>query len=102
MVDMRGRYNVERWRLWPRIEFDVRRTAEGELIAYHDAAVDRIPVSALARTEIAERTGHLPPLLAEVLELAAGRIKLDVELTQPGTPPPSWNRSAGRSSPIRC
>jgi glycerophosphoryl diester phosphodiesterase len=67
-----------------RIEFDVRKTSEGELIAYHDPIVRGDPVGALTRSEIRTRTGHLPPLLTEVLELAHDRIKLDIELKEPG------------------
>jgi glycerophosphoryl diester phosphodiesterase len=66
------------------IEFDVRRTRDGELIAFHDAAVDGAPVSALTRDEIEAAAGVRPPLLAEVLRTCAGRIRLDVELKEDG------------------
>lgn len=66
------------------IEFDVRRTSDGELIAFHDPLVDRVPVAKLTRAEMAERLGYAPPLLDEVLELTAGRIGLDVELKEDG------------------
>jgi glycerophosphoryl diester phosphodiesterase len=66
------------------IELDVRRTRDGKLIAFHDALVDGQPVGSLTRAEIAGATGHKPPRLAEVLELAAGRIGLDVELKEGG------------------
>jgi glycerophosphoryl diester phosphodiesterase len=67
-----------------RIEFDVRRTADDELIAFHDGTLDGAPVRALTRDEIARRTGHLPPTIDEVLELARGRIGLDVEMKEGG------------------
>jgi glycerophosphoryl diester phosphodiesterase len=66
------------------IEFDVRRTRDDELIAFHDADVAGVPAGSLTREEIGERTGHPPPLLNEVLGLARGRIQLDVELKEDG------------------
>ena len=62
------------------IEFDVRRTRDGELIAFHDAVAGGVPVSGLTRDEIEAAAGVRPPLLAEVLRVCAGRIRLDVEL----------------------
>src|SRR5579871_3785320 len=69
------------------IEFDVRRTRDGELIAFHDAAVGGTPVSGLTREDIAAAAGVRPPLLAEVLSTCAGRIRLDVELKEDGYVP---------------
>lgn len=66
------------------IEFDVRRTRDGELIAFHDASAGGVPVSALRREDIEAATGVRPPLLAEVLLTCAGRIRLDVELKEDG------------------
>jgi glycerophosphoryl diester phosphodiesterase len=69
------------------IEFDVRRTRDGELIAFHDADVAGAPVSGLTRDDIAAAAGVRPPLLAEVLRACAGRIRLDVELKEDGYVP---------------
>jgi glycerophosphoryl diester phosphodiesterase len=66
------------------IEFDVRRTADDQLIAFHDAAVGGRPVRTLTRAEIGAAHGGRPPLLAEVLDLTRGRIGLDVELKEDG------------------
>lgn len=66
------------------IEFDIRRTRDGELIIFHDAELAGTAVSALTRDEIATVTGASPPLLEEVLELAAGRIAVDAELKENG------------------
>ena len=66
------------------IEFDVRRTRDGELIVFHDAELAGAPVASLSRSEIEDLTGRSPPLLAEALELARGRIALDVELKEDG------------------
>ena len=62
------------------IEFDVRRTRDRELILFHDAEIAGVPVANLTRVEVEDRAGVLPPLLEEALELARGRIWLDVEL----------------------
>ena len=69
------------------IEFDVRRTRDGELIAFHDADVAGAPVSGLTRDDIAAAAGVRPPLLADVLRACAGRIRLDVELKEDGYVP---------------
>jgi glycerophosphoryl diester phosphodiesterase len=66
------------------VEFDVRRTRDRALIVFHDAEVAGAPVASLTRPEIEDLAGVLPPLLEEVLELARGRIALDVELKEDG------------------
>jgi glycerophosphoryl diester phosphodiesterase len=66
------------------VEFDVRRTRDGELIAFHDALAGGAPVRGLTRDEIEAAAGVRPPLLAEVLRACAGRIRLDVELKEDG------------------
>ena len=66
------------------IEFDVRRTRDGELITFHDAELAGAPVASLTRSEIEELAAVRPPLLEEALELALGRITLDVELKEDG------------------
>jgi glycerophosphoryl diester phosphodiesterase len=65
-------------------EFDVRRTADESLVVFHDASVSGIPVGRLTRSELTTLTGNTPPLLAEVLDLLQGRIRLDVELKEAG------------------
>lgn len=66
------------------VEFDVRRTRDGELIAFHDAAVGGVPVGGLTLDEIEAAAGVRPPLVAEVLRACAGRIRLDAELKEDG------------------
>jgi glycerophosphoryl diester phosphodiesterase len=66
------------------IEFDVRRTRDGELITFHDAQVRGTPVGELTRADIAAGAGVRPPLLTEVLQACAGRVRLDVELKEDG------------------
>jgi glycerophosphoryl diester phosphodiesterase len=69
------------------IEFDVRRTRDGALIAFHDAQVAGTPIGRLTRDEIEKAAGVRPPLLTEVLATCAGRIRLDVELKEDGYVP---------------
>jgi glycerophosphoryl diester phosphodiesterase len=66
------------------VEFDVRRTRDGAMIAFHDPSVGGRPVGELTRDEIEEAAGVRPPLLTEVLQACAGRIRLDVELKEDG------------------
>jgi glycerophosphoryl diester phosphodiesterase len=66
------------------IEFDVRRTRDDQLIAFHDARVGRHLVAQLTREEIHLQTGIKPPLLDDVLDLTKGRVGLDVELKEDG------------------
>ncbi len=71
------------------IEFDVRATRDGELIAFHDhdARLGDAAVGSLSRPDIEAIAGVRPPLLADVLRVCAGRIKLDVELKEDGYVP---------------
>jgi glycerophosphoryl diester phosphodiesterase len=55
------------------IEFDVRRTRAGEIVAHHDPLLGR------TRAQLGK-----PPLVAELVELVAGRVPLDVELKEDG------------------
>lgn len=66
------------------IEFDVRRTTDDQLIAFHDATVGGRAIGTLTRAEIGDAKGHVPLLLADVVELARGRIGLDVEVKEDG------------------
>ncbi len=66
------------------IEFDVRRTSDGRLVVHHDADFDGVPLASLAASELARSGESAPVRLEEVLELASGRIAVDVELKEPG------------------
>lgn len=66
------------------IELDVRRTGAGELAILHDRAVGGVALATCSLAEFEQRTGLRPPLLAEVLDWARGRIGLDVELKEDG------------------
>lgn len=69
-------------------ELDVRRTRDGRLVAVHDARAGGIPVSALDLDELRQRLQpDQAPRLEEMIELAAGRIGLDIELKEDGYVP---------------
>jgi len=65
------------------VELDVRRTRDGKLVAVHDARVGGVSVARLDHADLRARLRPgQAPLLEELLELAAGRIALDVELKE--------------------
>lgn len=66
------------------VECDVRSSARGELVVFHDQQVAGRPVSELDRRQLALRSEVEVPLLGEVLELVQGRIGIDVEVKEPG------------------
>ncbi|HEX4107219.1 MAG TPA: glycerophosphodiester phosphodiesterase [Solirubrobacteraceae bacterium] len=66
------------------VEFDVRRTADGELVAVHDELIGGVAVGAQTARELTERMGRRPDALADVLHYARGHIALDMELKEPG------------------
>lgn len=66
------------------IELDVRRTGDGQLAILHDQAHAGVALDSCSLDEFERRTGLRPPLLTEVLDWAAGRIALDVELKEGG------------------
>ncbi|HEY2260797.1 MAG TPA: glycerophosphodiester phosphodiesterase [Solirubrobacteraceae bacterium] len=67
------------------VEIDVRRTRDRQLVAVHDPRIGGTPVAALDQAQLQTRVGpgQAPPL-AELVERAAGRITLDVELKEDG------------------
>src|SRR5215469_12864735 len=69
------------------IEFDVRRTSDGELIAFHDRQIKGIAIAELTLDQITAAAGRRPPLLAEILDHSAGRIKLDIDFKEDGYVP---------------
>jgi len=74
------------------IELDVQQTKDGELICIHDYEVDRTTngsgaVSELLFSEIQELDagqGQRVPSLADVLDLARGKLGINIELKVPG------------------
>lgn len=67
------------------VELDVRRTLDGHLVAVHDARVRGTAVGSLTLEELRARLAPgQPARLEEMVEAAAGRIALDVELKEAG------------------
>lgn len=67
------------------VELDVRRTRDGRLVAVHDLRIQGTRVGTLDHAQLKARLGpRQAPSLVEVLERAAGRIKLDIELKEDG------------------
>ena len=69
------------------IEFDVRRTKDNVLIAFHDEMIRGHSVKELtyeAISQLARNQGFDIPTVEEVLKWASGKIKLDVELKEKG------------------
>lgn len=60
------------------IEFDVRRTRDGELVVHHD------PFGALSREELSAKTGYPVPLVRDVMRLIAGRARGHLDLKEVG------------------
>jgi glycerophosphoryl diester phosphodiesterase len=67
------------------VELDVRRTRDGRLVAIHDPRIQGTKVATLDHAQLKARLGpRQAPALSELLERAAGRIKLDIELKEDG------------------
>lgn len=67
------------------IEIDVRRTGDGRLVVVHDSQVRRRAVRRLTHDEVKARMAPgQAPLLRDLLDAAAGRLLVDVELKEDG------------------
>jgi len=68
------------------MEFDVRRTRDGELVAFHDARVgkDGPWVRDVTRTELCAASGRDVPGVRELLALLAGRARAHIDVKEPG------------------
>jgi glycerophosphoryl diester phosphodiesterase len=67
------------------VELDVRCTRDGHLVVVHDARIGGSAVGALDLADLRARQAlEPPPLLAEFVEQAAGRVALDVEIKAEG------------------
>lgn len=67
------------------VELDIRRTADDQLVAYHDANVDSgRPVASTGYSRLCELAGYEVPLAAEVMRLIAGHAVGHLDLKSPG------------------
>jgi glycerophosphoryl diester phosphodiesterase len=66
------------------VEFDVRRTLDGTLVALHEARAGRRPVAAVSYSRLCELAGHEVPRIAEVMRLLAGRAIAHIDLKDAG------------------
>ncbi|WP_367319835.1 glycerophosphodiester phosphodiesterase family protein [Streptomyces sp. HUAS ZL42] len=68
------------------VEFDIRRTADGVLVVYHDPRVNHTgpPLSRITHAELCERAGHAVPVVDDVMELIAGRLVGHLDLKETG------------------
>ena len=82
------------------IEIDVRRTADGHMVVVHDARLGWRSVGRLEHREVQARMeAGQAPLLRDVLDAAAGRLLVDVELKEDGYVPETIEVVAGRLAP---
>ena len=76
-------------------EIDVRRTRDGVLVIHHDEELRGEKIRARRYEELAKKGSGLPTL-AEFLEIAAGRLAVDVELKEPGYEAEALAETLGR------
>ncbi|WP_435157433.1 glycerophosphodiester phosphodiesterase [Haladaptatus sp. DFWS20] len=90
-----------------RIEIDVEATSDGEIIVFHDAALDNLtnkeglvgetPSEIVLQAEVLE-SGETIPTLAETLDATRPSVMMNIEFKDPG--PLSWEEFAERTLPI--
>jgi glycerophosphoryl diester phosphodiesterase len=66
------------------VEFDIRRTRDGDLVVFHDPWVADRPVAGLTYEELCTATGYRVPLVREVMRLIAGRAVGHLDLKEIG------------------
>jgi glycerophosphoryl diester phosphodiesterase len=66
------------------VEFDIRRTRDGELVVFHDEAVGGRRLDEMTLAGLRDTAGVEVPTLAEALAATRGRIGLNVELKEAG------------------
>lgn len=69
------------------VEFDVRQTLDKQLIIFHNEQINGMAVASLTYQEInqfAQKQGYQIPLFSDALALCKDRIKLDIEIKEPG------------------
>jgi glycerophosphoryl diester phosphodiesterase len=69
------------------IEFDIRRTADGALVCFHDEDIQGRRLDQLSYDDLLAATraqGYEAPLLADVLRRFRGQVRFDIELKETG------------------
>lgn len=67
------------------VEFDIRRTADGELAAFHDARTSQgDPLAAISYSRLCELAGYPVPRVAEVMATIAGKATAHLDLKDTG------------------
>jgi glycerophosphoryl diester phosphodiesterase len=67
------------------VELDIRRTADGALVSFHDARTSRgEPLSTTGYTRLCDLAGYQVPLVADVLATIKGRAKGHLDLKDAG------------------
>jgi glycerophosphoryl diester phosphodiesterase len=67
------------------VEYDIRRTADGELAAFHDARTSQgDPLAAISYSRLCELAGYPVPRVAEVMAAIAGKAAGHLDLKDTG------------------
>jgi glycerophosphoryl diester phosphodiesterase len=67
------------------VEFDIRKTADGELVAFHDPATSPgQPLSAVGYAQLCDLAGYEVPTAADVLAVIKGHAKGHLDLKETG------------------
>jgi glycerophosphoryl diester phosphodiesterase len=67
------------------VEFDIRRTADGELAAFHDARTRQgEPLAAISYSRLCEQAGYPVPRVADVMATIAGKATGHLDLKDTG------------------
>ncbi len=66
------------------VEFDVRRLADGALVAFHDPACNGRVLSGLTLDELQGEAGYAVPRVEDVMTAMRGLTKAHIDLKEPG------------------
>jgi glycerophosphoryl diester phosphodiesterase len=66
------------------VEFDIRRTRDGDLVVFHDSHIAGRPVAGLSYDELCAVVGHRVPLVRDVMKLIAGKAVGHLDLKETG------------------
>ncbi|MDN3352720.1 glycerophosphodiester phosphodiesterase family protein [Actinomadura sp. DC4] len=66
------------------VEFDIRRTRDGDLVVFHDPQVAGHPIAKLTYEELCGAAGHRVPMVRDVMKLIAGRAIGHLDLKEIG------------------